>query len=269
MTTATETATRSRHVEHCMGTVFSIDIRDPGDWTDAIADIVARLHHADRVFSPYRPDSDLNRLQRREIRLADADPDLAVVLNLCADVETATAGHFSARRGARIDPTGLVKGWAVEAASRRLREHGSANHAVNGGGDIQLAGQPTPDRLWTVGISDPHHRGRILTTVSGRDLAVATSGTTERGTHITDPFTGRPVTHLAAATVTGPALTEVDAYATAAFVMGPHALPWIDTLPRYAALLVDPAGHHRSSTAWPVAAGGPLNRRTIPTATKH
>lgn len=267
MTTAT--AIRSRHVEHCMGTVFSIDIRDPGDWTDAVTDVVARLHHVDRVFSTYRPDSDLNRLTRREIRLADADPDLAGVLDLCADLEAVTAGHFTARRSGRIDPTGVVKGWAVEAASRRLREHGSANHAVNGGGDIQLAGQPAPDRLWTVGISDPHDRGRILTTVSGRDFAVATSGTTERGTHITDPFTARPVTHLAAATVIGPSLTEVDAYATAAFVMGRHALPWIDTLLGHAALLVDPDGHQQSSAAWPAPTGGSLTVSTIPTATKH
>jgi thiamine biosynthesis lipoprotein len=256
MTTLTHpTVTGGRHVEHCMGTVFSIDIRDPGDWTDAVADavadVVARLHHADRVFSPYRPDSDLNRLRRREIRLADADPDVAVVLGLCADLGTATAGHFSARRDGWIDPTGVVKGWAVEAASRRLREHGSANHAVNGGGDIQLAGLAAPGRLWTVGISDPHDRGRILTTVSGRDFAVATSGTAERGPHITDPFTGRPVTHLAAATVTGPALTEVDAYATAAFVLGRHALPWIDSRPGHAALLVDTDGHHHPSAAWP------------------
>ena len=245
------TATRSVHVEHCMGTVFSIDVRDPGDWTAAIVDVVAGLHHADRVFSPYRPNSDLCRLWRRELRLADADPAVAEVLELCARLGTATDGHFSARRDGRIDPTGLVKGWAVERASRRLRELGSAHHAVNGGGDVQLAGQPEPGRLWTVGIADPHDRGRVLGTVSGRDFAVATSGTAERGTHIADPFTGRPVTHLAAATVTGPSLTEVDAYATAAFVLGPYALPWIDGAPGHAALLVDPDGRQHASRAWP------------------
>jgi thiamine biosynthesis lipoprotein len=244
------TATRSVHVEHCMGTVFSIDVRDPGDWTAAIADVVGWLHRVDAVFSTYRPGSDLSRLQRRELRLADADPDVAVVLGLCAEVEAATGGHFSARRNGRIDPTGLVKGWAIEAASRRLREHGSGHHAVNGGGDIQLAGGSGPGRPWTVGISDPHDRGRILTTVSGRDFAVATSGTAERGAHLLDPFTGRPVTHLAAATVTGPALTRVDAYATAAFVLGRTALGWIDTVPGHAALLVDPGGRRYASAGW-------------------
>ncbi|HEY6749434.1 MAG TPA: FAD:protein FMN transferase [Mycobacteriales bacterium] len=245
----TATLDRTVHVEHCMGTVFSIDVRDPGDWTGAIADVVGWLHHVDAVFSTYRPGSDVSRLRRRELRLADADPDVAVVLDLCAAVQWETGGHFSALAGGRIDPTGLVKGWAVEAASRRLRAHGSSRHAVNGGGDIQLAGEAGPGRPWTVGISDPHDRGRVLTTVSGRDFAVATSGTAERGAHLTDPFTGRPVTHLAAATVTGPSLTRADAYATAAFVLGRPALAWIDTVPGHAALLVDPAGGLHPSSA--------------------
>jgi thiamine biosynthesis lipoprotein len=102
--------------------------------------------------------------------------------------------------------------------------------------------------MWTVGISDPHDRSRVLTTVSGRDFAVASSGTSERGAHLADPFTGRPVTHLASATVTGPSLTRVDAYATAAFVMGMDALRWIRTVPDHAALLVDPDGHQHLST---------------------
>ena len=36
MTTAGDTA-RTLHVEHCMGTVFTIDIRDAGSWDEAIA----------------------------------------------------------------------------------------------------------------------------------------------------------------------------------------------------------------------------------------
>jgi thiamine biosynthesis lipoprotein len=105
--------------------------------------------------------------------------------------------------------------------------------------------------VWTVGIADPLRPGQILATVGGRDLAVATSGTAERGSHILDPFTGRPVTHLASATVVGPALATVDAYATAAFVLGRHALRWIDGIPGHAALLVDLDGRQHASAAWP------------------
>ena len=47
-----------------MGTVFSIDVRDAGEWTGAIAEVVAWLHRVDAVFSTYRPDSDVSRLNR-------------------------------------------------------------------------------------------------------------------------------------------------------------------------------------------------------------
>jgi thiamine biosynthesis lipoprotein len=231
---------RTVHVEHCMGTAFTIDVRDAGQWGAAIADAIAWLHHVDAVFSTYRRDSDISRMRRGELGLAAADPDVAVVLGLCAEAQARSDGYFTAMANGRIDPTGLVKGWAIERASDRLRRHGARNHAINGGGDIQLAGQPAPGRPWIVGIADPSERRRILTTVTGRDFAVATSGVAERGTHITNPYTGGPATVLAAATVVGPSLTWADAYATAAFAMGQDALRWIAAVPDYHVLLVTP-----------------------------
>lgn len=66
---------------------------------------------------------------------------------------------------------------------------------------------------------------RLSTIVTGRDLAVATSGTAERGAHILHPRTGRPAASgLLSITLVGRHLTDTDAYATAAFAMGPDAL---------------------------------------------
>lgn len=175
---------RTVHVEHCMGTAFTIDIRDPGDWRPAIGEVVTWLHHVDAVFSTYRPDGDICRIQRGELRVADADPEVGRVLDLCARAQAATGGAFTAMPLGKLDPTGLVKGWAIERASVLLTEHGLANHGINGGGDLQLAGEASPGQPWLVGISDPHDRSRIVSTVSGRDLA--TSGVAERGQHILD-----------------------------------------------------------------------------------
>lgn len=241
---------RTVHVEHCMGTAFTIDIRDPGSWDVAVADAVAWLHRVDAVFSTYRADSDISPIQRGELRVAEADPEVGAVLELCAQAATATGGAFTARPQGRLDPTGLVKGWAVERASRLLCEHGAANHGVNGGGDLQLAGEAAPGRPWVVGISDPRNRSRILSTVTGRDFAVATSGIAERGSHIRDPFTGRPAAALAGATVVGDRLAFADAYATAAFVLGPQAIRWINDVDGYAALLIDRDGAMSTSRDW-------------------
>lgn len=238
MTTLSIEQSRVVHIEHCMGTVFTIDIRDRGDWEVAICDAVGWLHSVDRVFSTYRPDSDICRIDRRELAVSDADPRVQEVLDLCVEVHRETDGYFTALVHGRLDPTGLVKGWAIEGASDILRAHGSHNHAVNGGGDMQLAGERSPGQPWRVGVTDRFDRSRLLQTLTGRNFAVATSGVAERGAHIVNPFTGRPATDLASVTVTGASLTRVDAYATAAFAMGTAASTWLESMPGYNGLVV-------------------------------
>jgi thiamine biosynthesis lipoprotein len=238
---------RTVHVEHGMGTVFSIDIRDPGSWDEAISDVVAFLNRADALFSTYQPGSDVMRIRRGELAVKDADPAVGEVLELCEQLAAETGGYFTATWNGRFDPTGAVKGWAIERVSRLLRARGSNNHAVNGGGDMQLAGEASPGQPWRVGVSDPLDRTRVLAVLTGRDIAVATSGNSERGAHIINPFTATPAAELASATITGPALSRADAYATAAFAMGPAARTWIGSLPAYEALIVSADGTMTSS----------------------
>jgi thiamine biosynthesis lipoprotein len=154
--------------------------------------------------------------------------------------ERETDGYYTISGGARLDPTGVVKGWAIERASDVLRRHGSHNHAVNGGGDIQLAGEAAPGQRWTVGVTDPCDNRRLVTMVTGREFAIATSGVGERGLHIINPHTGAPATALASITLVGESLTRVDAYATTAFAMGGEALGWLERLADYEAFIVRP-----------------------------
>ncbi|MER7468714.1 FAD:protein FMN transferase [Streptomyces sp. NPDC097981] len=249
-------AERLRHTENVMGTVFSFDLRHRPTRAirAALAEAVAWLHHVDRVFSTYRPDSAISRIAEASMNLCDAPPEVDQVLRMCERAETATRGYFSARAGERLDPSGLVKGWAVEQAYAALRAAGAPNSLVNGGGDIRLGGEPAPGRSWRVGIADPCRPGRLLTTVEGRDFAVASSGSAERGPHILDPRTGRPSQRLLAATVTGPDLTWADCWATAAVVQGPDAHGWIGTRLGYELLTIDPDGRARRSPGFPLAA---------------
>ncbi|WP_225837430.1 FAD:protein FMN transferase [Streptomyces sp. NK08204] len=229
-----------------MGTVFSFDVRggEPGAVSAALREAVAGLHRADAVFSTYRDDSDLSRLARGERTVARCAPELAEVLQLAAEAERLSDGWFSTRYRGSLDLTGIVKGWAAERAARLLAAvDGVAGVSVNGGGDVQLLGMPEPGRPWRVGVSDPLRPGAlaaVISTAGAPELAVATSGTAERGAHIVDPHTGRPaVTDLLAVTVVGPRLTWVDCWATAAFAMGSRAgLAWLESLADIEALLV-------------------------------
>jgi len=234
-----------RHTEEVMGTVFSFDVRggEPASLPSALEEAIAELHRVDEVFSTYREQSQISRLSRGELRVGDCDPEVAEVLGLGAVAERLSGGWFSTRYEGRIDPTGIVKGWAVERAARHLVAAGASGVSVNGGGDVQMYGMPAPGRPWRCGVADPLRPGGLAAVVSSAgsdELAVATSGTAERGTHIMDPRTGRPaITDLVAVTVVGPRLTWADAWATAAFAMGSQqALTWLESLPQVEALLI-------------------------------
>ncbi|MFD9328048.1 FAD:protein FMN transferase [Streptomyces sp. NPDC060065] len=228
-----------------MGTVFSFDVRggEPAAVQAALEEAVAQLHRVNEVFSTYREDSQISRLARGQLTVAECDPEVAEVLDLCAEAERLSEGWFSTTYEGRLDPTGLVKGWSTERVARHLAAAGASGVSVNGGGDVQLCGVPGPQRPWRVGVADPLRPGSLAAVVSAAgadELAVATSGTAERGAHIVDPRTGKSaVTDLVAVTVVGPRLTWADAWATAAFAMGSRqALDWLESLPDVEALLI-------------------------------
>jgi thiamine biosynthesis lipoprotein len=251
------------HVEHVMGTVVSFDLRIADEsqrpaMRAAIAPAVSWLHRVDEVFSTYRADSQISRLGRGELRLADCDPDVAEVLDLCAVVGRETNGFFSSTYAGQLDPTGLVKGWAIQRASELLGAAGSSSHCVNGGGDMQVVGEPQPGDAWQVGIAHPLHRGELASVVSIRDGAVATSGTAERGAHVLDPFTGRPAETLASVTVVGSELIRVDAYATAALAMGHAARNWLESCPGYEAFAVGADGFGWWTSGYPRVGSVPV-----------
>lgn len=257
-----------------MGTVVSIDVRAPESpaLESALDAAESVLRAADETFSTFRDESWISRLARREIRPRDLPPPVPEVLALCAEVEQLTDGWFTARwRGdGTLDPTGVVKGWAAERASRLLAARGFADHCVNAAGDIALAGRPADDRGWRIGIADPRRTGDLLGVVAApatERFAVATSGVAERGRHIRDPRTGRPADGVLSATVAGPVLSLADGLATALVAAGAEApallaqwraAGWCGVILTGSGDLVDPDGLLRA-TAEP----GPRDARTL------
>lgn len=219
-------------VRHVMGMPVGIEI--PGEGADVEA-AFAWLREVDATFSTYRADSEISRLDRGELTLADCRPEVDEVLTRCLALERATGGYFSARPAGRLDPSGLVKGWALDGAARRL---GAECFCLNAGGDVIARGRPEPARGWRVGIRHPLEHDCLAAVLEVQDLAVATSGEYERGAHIVDPHTGRPPRGLLSVTVVGPELATADAYATAAFAMGADGPAWTATLDGYDALCI-------------------------------
>jgi FAD:protein FMN transferase len=245
-----------RRREAVMGTIVSFDIRPGNDSTEtylALAEARSVLHRADAVFSLWKPNSPMSRLRRQEIELADAPDEVAEVLEQCRVARTASAGWFDpwALPGG-VDPTGLVKGWAVDRALDCLARSGAPAAMINAGGDVAVFGQPEPGRFWHLGIQDPWAPDRILA-IANCSAAMATSGLYQRGPHVIDPRSGRPASGGASATVTGPRLDRADALATGLLAAGPEGLRWIDGAEGYEGFLVHPDGSVGHTPGFPLA----------------
>jgi len=239
-----------------MGTVFSFDIvSSPGEESDRtmrseLEGIVAWLHWVDATFSTYKENSEISRLRRGEVQVTQCCPEVSEILELCTQVHAQSGGCFDARAGGSLEPSGVVKGWAIERASLMLAETGFDNHCINGGGDIRVSGSPGNGSAWRIGITHPLALDSYCAVLEISDGAVATSGTYERGFHVIDPRNGRPATDTAALTVIGPDMTLADAYATAAMVMGPAAVPWLEGIGGHEGFVVDASGRATSTSGF-------------------
>ena len=241
--------TRVARVQQVMGMPVSIHLRGtagPTARAAAVDAVYAELREVDRLFSTYTPDSEISRLGRGEVTVDDCDPLVSEVLALADDARRRTGGYFDVhlpdRAGTRrLDPSGLVKGWAAERAARHLTALVGDDHYLNAGGDIALR-SAGDEPGWRVGIEDPDSPGTVLGVVRVASGGVATSGTAHRGTHLVDPTTGRAATALRSVTVVGPSLLWADVYATAAFARGSGAVDWLASLDGYAGLVVTRTG---------------------------
>jgi FAD:protein FMN transferase len=230
------TARPWRAVVQVMGMPVSVALRGrhAGDLAGQSAwrEAVATLRDVDRVFSTYRPDSVVRRLDRGELALDACPPEVREVLDIGERARVASAGAFDVRRpgpdGVRaLDPSGVVKGWAVERASRPLRRLPDTDVCLAAGGDL-VAHVADPDGApWSIGIEDPHDPRRTCARVPVRRGAVATSGAAHRGAHVTDARTGRAPRHLASVTVVADDLTTADVDATAAWALDADGPAWL------------------------------------------
>ena len=228
--------TTFRRVEQVMGMPISLalrgrhadDVRADAAWAAALAS----LREADAVFSTYRTGSVISRLDRGDLALADCPQEVAEVLAIAEQARVESDGAFDVHRPGedgtvRLDPSGVVKGWAVQRAAAAFEALEDTDFCLSAGGDMVCRTREPESPGWRIGIEDPHEPGRIVAVVPVRNGAVATSGTAHRGAHLEDPRTGAAPAALASVTVVGDDLTWVDIEATAAFVLGDAAAAWL------------------------------------------
>jgi thiamine biosynthesis lipoprotein len=166
------------------------------------------------------------------------------VLELSELTRAETQGYFDVRRpDGYVDPSGLVKGWAIRNAARLLDRAGQRNYLVEAGGDIQCRGHNETGTRWRVGIQNPFNETETVKTLIPGDCGVATSGLYARGDHIYNPRSGAPApAEIASVTVVGLDAYEADRFATAAFAMGRDGIAFIEATHGLEGYVIDQSG---------------------------
>lgn len=219
----------SSHTFTAMGTTVSIRVADSArealELAAAIASARQAFEEIESLFSLFRPDSELSRIARDELRIEDASARVLAAADAASQWAAQTSGAFTAHRpDGVLDLSGIVKAQAILEAADRLAGSGIAAFVVNAGGDILSVGVPSRG-YWAAGIVDPQDRSRLLTTLRlDPELpALATSGSGERGEHIWRRDGGAAGQIVQASVIAGDIVTA-DVLATAIVAGGSAAL---------------------------------------------
>jgi len=221
-----------------MGMPITVEIVDKVK-TAILSDIFNYFKEVDSRYSTYKESSEISRINNGLPQKSFSD-EMRTVLRLCEQTKQETNGFFDISHKGKLDPSGLVKGWAIQNAGERLLSHGATNFYIEAGGDIQAHGRNAQNLPWLIGIRNPFNLDEIIKTIVIASEGVATSGTYVRGQHIYNPF--RPDSSLKevkSLTVIGPNIYDADRFATAAFAMGKNGIGFIESYPGLEGYMVD------------------------------
>lgn len=226
-----------------MGMPITIEISDT-KIADGIFDkAFLYFTKVDEIFSTYKKTSEITRLNNGELTLKMVSKPVRQILSLCVETEKETGGYFSIKsKDGELDPSGLVKGWAIYEVAKLLNTHNVVNYYVEAGGDIQAHGFSTKNQPWRIGIRNPFNSNEIIKVVQLENMGIATSGTYVRGTHIYNPKTFAPVTEIVSLTVVAKNVYEADRFATAAYAMGKRGITFIQQTSGLEGYMVDQKG---------------------------
>jgi FAD:protein FMN transferase len=236
-----------------MGMPITVEIVDASASAEAFDEVYSYFNYIDQTFSPFKETSEVSRVNRGELALADACEDMVYILDLAALTKEETNGYFDVWHNGTFNPSGIVKGWAIDEAASLLYDKGFRNFYVDAGGDVQVYGKNAQGQPWKVGICNPFNLNQIVKTVILDDCGIATSGSYMRGAHIYNPRDdGDTLEEIVSISVIGPDVLEADRFATAAFAMGRKGIFFIESMPGFEGYMIDRSGQATMTTDFPL-----------------
>lgn len=168
-------------------------------------------------------------------------PDAAAtdaLLSAAGHIEFDAPGLRARRTGeARLDFSGIAKGFGVDLAAEALRARDLRHFLIEVGGELRGHGLRPDGQPWWVDIEAPPGLALPPLRAALHELSIATSGDYRRWldaggarhAHTLDPRTGRPVANgVRSVTVLHESCMLADAWATALTVLGPEGMALAD-----------------------------------------
>lgn len=222
-----------------MGMPITIEAVDSAITQDDLDKVFAYFVSVDETFSTYKATSEISKINRGELLVAQYSEDMQIILALSEQTKKDTRGYFDIQHDGMIDPSGIVKGWAIQNAAKMLKAWGFCHFYIDAGGDIQVSGNKD-GKLWRIGIRNPFNRTEHVKVLALTNCGIATSGTAIRGQHIYDPYNrDTMLLDVVSITVIGPNIYEADRFATAAFAMGKEGIQFIEKLVGFEGYMID------------------------------
>ncbi len=225
-----------------MGMPIIVEIVGKGNQITEILDqVFDYFQYIDNKFSPYKDNSEISKINRAEILEHDYSEDMKEIFCLAQITKEETFGYFDINRNGKIDPSGIVKGWAIHNAGEIIRKAGFTNFYINAGGDIEVSGLNEQNKKWKVGIVNPFDQKTSVKTLYLTDCGIATSGNYERGNHIYNPL-DKAQNEIVSFTIIGPNVYEADRFATPAFAMDLRGIEFIERQKSLFGYIIDSNG---------------------------
>ncbi|WP_246094080.1 MULTISPECIES: FAD:protein FMN transferase [Mesorhizobium] len=226
-----------------MGMPITVDIGGASSG-ELIETVFGYFERIDRRFSTYRADSEIMAINRGDVPVVEWSGEMTEVFALARQTKDETDGYFDIRKpDGSLDPSGIVKGWAIRNAAVIVQRAGIRDFFIEAGGDVQSCGKNASGQDWSVGIRNPFNAHEIVKIVYPRGRGLATSGTYVRGQHIYNPHAiDSPIQDIVSLTVIGADVLEADRFATAAFAMGRDGILFIEQTPGLEGYVIDTNG---------------------------
>lgn len=227
-----------------MGMPITITLIDSNASQKDIDSIFDYFQSIDNKFSTYKKDSEISKYNRGEIEEKNLSKDMQTIFQLSEQTKKETDGFFNIQKpDDTVDPSGLVKGWAIYQASQLLVKKGFSNFSVDAGGDVQVSGKNKDGEKWRIGIKNPFNQKEIIKVVGLTSEGIATSGTYIRGQHVYDPHhPGAELKNIVSMTVIGKNVYEADRFATAVFAMQEKGIYFLEKQTGLEGYMIDKNG---------------------------